>query len=50
MKHIGRYILIGVIAAAPAAALGVYGMILMGATLLAANTLLGKRLGQVFRV
>ena len=33
-----------------AAALGVYGMVLLGATLVGANVLLGKRLGQLFRV
>jgi len=33
-----------------AAALGVYGMALLGATVLAANLLLGKRMGQLFRV
>ena len=33
-----------------AAALGVYGMALLAATLIAANVLLGKRMGQLFRV
>ncbi len=33
-----------------ASALGVYGMVLLGGTILAANTLLGRRMGQLFRV
>ncbi len=33
-----------------ASALGVYGMVLLGGTLLLANVLLGKRMGQLFRV
>jgi len=33
-----------------ASALGVYGMVLLGSTILAVNLLLGKRMGQLFRV
>ena len=46
------YILIGRITDGPyiASAMGIFGMILLGLSLFAANKILGKKLGQIFRI
>jgi L-lysine exporter family protein LysE/ArgO len=49
-EHVGSVVLLCAVADVVLIALGVWGMALLTVTIFAASTLLGKKLGSIFRV